>query len=150
MKTPASRIILPYLLILWLPACSQPLPEEKQLALTLERMEQAADNKQLTELMAYFHASFLGRKNMRKQELQSRVYFHFRTNPKVRVYLSNIVIKVEGADAEVSCHLLVTGSQQQIPDRGRLYRISSSWKKFADKWLVVAADWEDQLQELVN
>ena len=135
---------------IWLFACSEPLPAEKQIALVMEKMQAAADEKRLIDLMMPFHASFLGKQNMRKQDLQGRIFFHFRINPKVRVFVNNAEIQVDGEDAEVSCHLLVTGSQKQLPDRGRFYRVTSSWKKFDDEWMVVEAEWEDVVQDVIE
>jgi len=113
----------------------------------MEAIQAAADDKQLSDIMVHFHASFLGNRNMRKQQLQAYFYYHFRGNPTVRVYLSNTEISVEGEEAEVSCHILVTGSQKNLPDRGRLYQIQSSWKKIEGRWQVIDADWEDALNE---
>ena len=136
--------------LLLLTACSKPLPDEKQISMTMEKMQQAADNKRLAELMQYFHAGFKGRQNMPKRDLQARIYFHFRINPHVRVYVSNTDIQVNNNMARVSCHLLVTGAQQTLPQRGRLYRITSSWQKYGDEWQVTEANWEDVVEELVR
>lgn len=143
----------PYLFILFsllILACSQPEPAEKQIQQLIDKMQVAADERELASLMNHFHASFLGRNNMRKAQLQGLIYFHFRINPKVRVFISNTQITVTGEDAEVSCHLLVTGSQKYLPDRGRLFRVTSSLKKIDKQWKVVEAEWEDIIEETIE
>lgn len=126
-------------------ACSEPLPDEKQLRLAIQKMQQASDEKQLSPLMAHFADSFQGRHGMRKRDLQARIFFHFRINPRVRVFVSNTDIQVNGGQARVSCHLLVTGSQQTVPDRGRFYRVESDWQKQGDTWRVMKADWDEPI-----
>lgn len=133
-----------------LAACSKPLPDEKQIMLNMEQMQQAAEEKQLVDLMRYFHGSFRGRHNMPRQALQARIYFHFRINPRVRVFISNTEIQLDGNQAQVSCHMLVTGSHKLMPERGRLYRITSSWRKDEGQWRVYQADWDDAIEQLIQ
>ena len=144
----APGCLFALLAIISLAACSPPLPEEKRIAQSIVKMQQAADKRDLADVMQHIHPSFLGKKNMRKRQLQGHFYFHFQINPRIRVYISNLNIVVEGEDAEVSCHLLVTGSHTKIPDWGQLYRIRSGWKKFGKDWQVVEAEWEDVVEEL--
>lgn len=146
-----SRLIFLFVLLLsLLIACSKPMPDEQQISLAMDKMQQAADEKQLASLMQHFHDSFQGRHNMPKRDLQARIYFHFRTNPRVRIFVSNRDIQIEDNMASVSCHLLVTGGQKRMPDRGRLYRVISTWQKHGDTWQVMTAKWEDVVKELVN
>ena len=124
-------------------ACSKPLPDEKQIAAAIEQLQQATEKKQLRTVMQFFSDDFRGRHQMNKAALQARVYMHFRQNPRVTVYVSNVDIQMNKDQATVSCHLLVTGSQDVMPDKGRLYRIESAWRKDKGTWRIFKADWKD-------
>lgn len=131
-------------------ACSKPQSDEKQIASAIEQMQQVAEQKQLRPVMQYFTHDFQGKRQMNKAALQARIYFHFRQNPRVKVYVSNVDIQLDESQARVSCHLLVTGSQDVMPDKGRLYRVESSWRKDKGEWRIFQADWEDIIEQLVR
>ena len=131
-------------------ACSKPLPDEKQIRLAMAKIQLAADEKKLAQLMHYLHDGFTGKKRMSRRDFQALVFYHFQNYPRVRTYVSNIDIRIEQNVALVSCHLLVTASHKTIPERGRLYRIDSAWQKNGDKWQVKQADWGDVVEEWVR
>lgn len=147
---PCRHACLRVLLLSLLTACSEPASDEQRIADAMEQMQQAAGNKQLRSLMLFFHDGFRGKQKMNKADLQGRVFFHFRHNPRVRVYVSNTTIQVRDGHARVNCHLLVTGSQNVMPDKGRLYRVESDWRKEKGEWRVGGADWEDIVREFVR
>lgn len=131
-------------------ACSEPPSDEKLIASAIEQLQQAAEKKQLRSVMQYFTDDFQGKRQMNKAALRARIYFHFRHNPRVTVYVSNVDIQLDENQAQVSCHLLVTGSQDVMPDKGRLYLVTSSWRKEKSEWRIFQAEWEDIIQELVR
>ena len=133
-----------------LSACSKPLPDEKQIHNAIDQIQQASDNKKLAQLMQYFHKEFIGKQHMSRRDFQAHIFYHFQANPRVRSYVSNIDIRLEDNMALVSCHLLVTGSQKTLPDKGRLYRIDSAWQKQGGDWQIKQADWEDVVEDLVR
>lgn len=139
---------IPFLLLL--AACRPAPPAEKQIMMRIEQLQQLAEKKQLRSVMDFFSDDFQGPRDRNKAALQGRLFFHFRYNPTVRVYISNIDIQVnEDGQARVSCHFLATGSQDVMPDKGRLYRVESSWRKEDGAWRIYYADWEDAINELV-
>ena len=141
---------LSFLLLSVLIACSEPPSDEKLIASALEQLQQAAEKKQLRSVMRYFTDDFLGHQQMNKAGLQGYFYVHFRHNPRVTVYVSNVDIQLDEHQAWVSCHLLVTGSQHVMPDKGRLYLVTSSWRKDRGEWHVFRAEWEDAIEHLVR
>ena len=116
----------------------------------MAQMQQVAEQKQLRAVMRYFSDDFQGQRRMTKAALRAHIYIHFRHNPRIKVYVSNVDIQLNDKEAMVSCHLLVTGSQQTIPDKGRLYRVESSWRKDKDEWRVFRAAWEDAIEQLIR
>ena len=116
----------------------------------MEEIQLAAEARKLAQLMHYFHEGFKGKQNMSRRDFQARIFYHFQKYPRVRTYVSNIEIRIEQNVALVSCHLLVTGSQKTIPEKGRLYRIDSAWQKNGDRWQVKQADWGDVVEELAR
>lgn len=144
------RFSLIVLSLLLLGACSEPLPDERQIRNAMEAIQKAADEKKLAQIMQHFHGSFKGKQGMSRRDFQARIFYHFRINPRVRTYVSNVDIRIEQNVALVSCHLLVTGSKKTMPERGRLYRIDSAWEKSGNGWQVKQADWDDVVEELVR
>lgn len=131
-------------------ACSEPPSDEKLIASAMEQLQQATEQKKLRAVMQFYTDDFLGNGRMNKASLQARIYFHFRQNPRVTAYISNVDIQLDENLARVSCQLLVTGSQGVLPDKGRLYHIESSWRKEQSVWRVFRSEWEDIIQELAR
>lgn len=143
------RACLCLLASLLLFACSKPHSDEQQIASAIEQLQQATEQKQLGKVMQHFSDAFLGNRYLKKAALQARIYFHFRHNRRIKVYVSNIDIHLDEQQARVSCHLLLTGSQDIMPDKGRLYRIESGWRKDKGKWRIFQADWQDVIEQRV-
>lgn len=150
MKQIRFCIFIIFFNLILLSACSNPLPDEQQIRNAIDQIQRASDDKKLAQLMHYFHKEFIGRRHMSRRDFQAHIFYHFQANPRVRVYVSNIEIRIEEKMALVSCHILVTGSQKTLPNKGRLYRIDSAWQKQNGEWWVKQADWDDVVEELVR
>ena len=68
---------------------------------------------------------------------------HFRRHQHVLVYVHDVQIRIQGTTAEVSCHLLLAGREQVLPEQGKVLQVTSQWKKIDGDWWVMTASWQD-------
>jgi len=136
-----TRIIL---LLFFISACSEQSTTEK-IHVQIENMQQAINDKSLSDFMSYFYAGFIGNKKLSKPELRQLIYFHFRRNRNIETYKWQADITIENNIAEVEIFVIVTGSNESLPERARIYTIKTIWTKSDSSdelWLISKADWE--------
>ena len=128
--------------LLWA-GCSEPLPDEARIRQRIELMSTATANKDLSEVMAPIHEDFLGNERIRMANLKGLVFVHFRRHKHVHVFVHDVQVSVNGTTAEVSCHLVLAGREQVLPEQGRVLQVTSQWKKIDGDWWVMSARWQD-------
>lgn len=133
--------------------CSEPVDDELRIRQRIAEMEAATEAKQLGDVMEPVQKDFLGNKRIRKVNLKALVLLHFRRNKNVHVYINDLEVVLQGAEADVreakvTCNVVMAGRNQTLPDHARVLQVSSIWKKIEGDWFVVSASWKDPLRNL--
>ncbi len=129
-----------------LAACSEPASDETRLRQAIADMEKAAEARQTGPILDYLAEDFLGNQVYRKVNIRAMLLLQFRQNRHVHVYLRITELTIKGAQAQLTCQVILVGrGEKVIPERGRVLVIHSDWEKRDGEWRVVTAHWNDPL-----
>ena len=130
--------------VLLLAACKENLSVEQHIIANLRAMEEAAEQAEHFEFMAYVSASFSG-----QYASMDRRAFHrfmiFQLNQKRRLHAQFFPIRVQEVSeqqAPAQFGLLVTGGNGLLPDSGQFFNVKTNWVLEDGDWLLSTADWE--------
>jgi hypothetical protein len=127
-----------------LAACKENLSVEQHIIANLRAMEEAAEQAEHFEFMAYVSESFSG-----QYASMDRRAFHrfmlFQLNQKRRLHAQFFPIRVQEVSeqqASAQFGLLVTGGNGLLPDSGQFFNVKTNWVLEDGDWLLSTADWE--------
>lgn len=130
--------------VLLLAACKENLSVEQHIIANLRAMEDAAEQAEHFEFMAYVSASFNG-----QYASMDRRAFHrfmiFQLKQKRRLHAQFFPIRVQEVSeqqASAQFGLLVTGGNGLLPDSGQFFNVKTNWALEDGDWLLSTADWE--------
>jgi hypothetical protein len=130
--------------VLLLAACKENLSVEQHIIANLRAMEEAAEQGEHFEFMAYVSESFSG-----QYASMDRRAFHrfmiFQLNQKRRLHAQFFPIRVQEVSeqqASAQFGLLVTGGNGLLPDSGQFFNVKTNWVLEDGDWLLSTADWE--------
>lgn len=132
------------LAVLLLPACSKELSVEQHIISRLRAMEEAAEQGEHFEFMAYVAESFAGQYGSMDRRAFHR-FMIFQINQKRRLHAQFFPIRVQEQTEDLASaqfNLLVTGGAGLLPDSGQLFAVKTHWQLQSGEWLLTEADWE--------
>lgn len=136
-------LLVASLMMLVTVSCSEPVDDEARIRQRIDDMVKATEAKELGDVMAPVHQDFLGNERIRKANLKGLVFMHMRRHKNVHVFVNNLEVVLKGAEAEVTCNVVLAGRNQTLPEQARVLQVTSIWKKIEDDWFVVSASWRD-------
>lgn len=129
---------------LLLVACGSELSVEQQVIATLRNMEEAAEEGEHFEFIAYVADSFKGQQgSMDRREFHRFMIFQINQNRRLRAQFFPIYVQDLG-NGEASAHfrILVTGGAGMLPENGQLFEVNTEWISSGNDWMLNSADWE--------
>ena len=125
-------------------ACGSKETVEQQIIGVINEMEQSAEAGERGEFMDRVAADFSGQEGeVTRDQLNALILYQLNRHRRVQVQLFPIMVKPDGPDRAVAnMHVLLTGGPKRLPDRGRMYDVSSRWQLRDGDWLLVGARWK--------
>lgn len=128
-------------LLVALTGCSQS-PTEAALRETLDAMQDAAQSRSASGVMAHIDPTFAGQAEASSAtDLRRYLTGFFLTTQRVGITRPLTEIEIKGEFATVRSQFLVTGSQGFLPSEGRLIDVESAWRYSDGEWLLINASW---------
>lgn len=121
-------------------ACSTP-PDEVTIRGLIDSMQAAVEGKQASAFLEHVAAEYTDGYGQSRHDLKRMLLHQFLRNENIGVYLTGVEIRVEGIRAEANLTAGLTGGAGSLPERARLYRLSTRWRKTGDDWRVDYAEW---------
>ncbi len=137
------------LLIMVVSACSEKTVEQ-QIESQIVAMQQAISDKSLKDFMTHFAHDFMGNKMVTRQQLKQQIFFHFRRNRNIETYKVRAEVLLEQETVRAKIFVIVSGSNNKLPERGRVYTINSTWEQRDNSWVIITADWKDAVIDSVG
>ncbi len=132
------------LAVLLLAACSEDLSVEQHVITNLRAMEEAAEQGEHFDFMAYVSESFAGQyASMDRRAFHRFMIFQISQNRRLHAQFFPIRV-LELSEGQASAHfkLLVTGGSGLLPESGQLFDVKTRWLLEGGDWLLSEADWE--------
>jgi hypothetical protein len=137
-----KKLLFSIILIFVIISCTQ-TSSEQQISSQITKMQDALIDKSLPDFMQFFSSDFMGNNKISRGELRQLIFFHFQRNRSIQSYKWQADISVIGQLAEVELYIILSGSNKNLPERGKVYTIKSSWIKIKDNWIINSANWKD-------
>lgn len=132
------------LAVLLLAACSKELSVEQHIIGNLRAMEEAAEQGEHFDFMAYVSTSFTGQyASMDRRAFHRFMIFQINQNRRLQAQFFPIhVTELSAGQASAQFNLLVTGGSGFLPENGQFFAVKTHWQLQGDDWLLSEADWE--------
>ncbi len=126
-----------------LPGCKRD-PPEQALRKTIATMQAAAEAGDTDALFAPIAEDFAGSEAMDRQAFRRYVMVLRLRNAKVSVTLGPIDVKLYGDRASADFTAALAGGAGLLPERARVYSVSTGWRMEGSEWKLISARWDDQ------
>ena len=124
-------------ILVFLPACSEPLPDETRLRQAVAAMEKAVEAKQTGPILDYLAKDFLGNEMYHKANIRGILLLQFHQNRYIHVYLRIVELNIKDAQAHLQVQVILAGRDKKIiPEHARILVIDSDWLKRDGEWRV--------------
>lgn len=140
-KTGLNYVAAAMLLMAGVAGCGREAPEA-QLRQRFDAMQQAVEDKRVGDFMEGVSADFTGPAGMDRAALHNLVRARTFANARVGATTGPLEVRVEGDNATVSFHVLLTGgSGRLLPEEARTYNVTTAWRREEGDWRIYHAQW---------
>jgi hypothetical protein len=124
-------------------ACARD-PSEQALRDTLDALQTAGEERDVSDFMAHVAEDFVGNSSeYDRAGLERLLRMVSLRHQSIRVVKSGIEIEMHGDRAVVRMSILVTGgSGGLIPESGQLFDTESAWRFVDGEWMLGSATWK--------
>lgn len=124
-------------------ACSRTASPEEQVRIQLNRLVQAAADRDIAVLQDGLTMDFRGNQTLAKKQLVTLIATYLQQNRSVTVTTMNITIRLDNDRVISQFKLLLTGSDDVLPDRLRWLEVTLNWVNIENSWRIQSALWRD-------
>ena len=129
-------------LLTGLVGCSSETPEA-QLRQRFEAMQQAVEEKRVGDFMDGVSEEFVGSGGLDRAALHNLIRARTFANARVGATTGPLDVHVDGDNATVSFHVLLTGSRGRLlPEQARTYDVTTAWRREDGDWRIHHAQWD--------
>ena len=127
----------------FLSACSRSSPEQA-LRDTIAVMVQAVESRDAKALFGHVADDFTRDSGgLDRRQLRALLLGLFVRNQRIQVVTTVREVRIEGNRGRVRFNVLATGGAGLLPERGRLWDVSSAWRLDGGDWKIYNAEWSD-------
>jgi hypothetical protein len=119
--------------------------DEEAIRSNMQAMREALQNHDKDRFMKHVAASFRGQYLANRPALEQFVIQQLGNNEKIYIYLADTSIDIQDGIARVNFYAGTAGGPDQVPERGQLYKVWTSWEQFSGYWQLTNARWRPAL-----
>jgi len=123
-------------------ACTSPADDATQVRQGVKLLAMAIEQHERDTIMQRLDDDFRTREGLLPQDINRMLFVQFRQNKQIQVFLFDLDVNVMSSTADVQLEVLLLGSSQWLPERGRRYRVQMRWNKLDGEWLLLRLDWQ--------
>ena len=90
----------------------------------------------------YLSDDFVTTKSLNKSQFLFFINHHFKRNKNISIVMLDKNIIKNKTFFDVTFRVLLLGSNNMLPERGRVYQVASRWKKESGSWVISKLRWE--------
>jgi len=129
------------LLILLAAGCER-TDDETALRMAVDAMQAAIEARKADTFMQHIADDYQDAQGGDVKTLRRLLLFHFLRNRNISVYITGKKLELLGNLAEVSFNATLTGGENLMPERARIYTVKTRWRKQGGQWIIYHAAWE--------
>lgn len=137
------QIYVLFLFLSGLISCAK-MSDENALKQRINDLVQVIEAHDATEINGFLATDFMAGNNLNKDGFNLFVRYHLQRNKNISVVKANERININGAMADVTADVFITGASGWLPQHGQKYYIESRWKKEKDTWLIQRLRWQPE------
>ena len=127
----------------FLSACDRASPEQA-LRDTIAAMVQAVESRDAKALFDHVADDFTRDSGgLDRRQMRALLLGLLLRNRNIRIVTTVREVRIEGNRGRARLHLLATGGAGLLPERGRLWDVSSAWRREGGDWKLYNAEWTD-------
>lgn len=119
--------------------------DERVLRNNISSIREAITSHKPEQLMQHIDQAYKSSLHNNIKVLGDFVNLHLSRNRVIHLYLADIDIDIEGDTAKIIFFSGVAGGPDQIPERGRLFKVGTHWLKTDGQWKITQAKWRPAL-----
>jgi hypothetical protein len=119
--------------------------DEARLRQSLASLVEAVEDRSVRQVQKYLTDDFKTARYANTQQVKAFMLLHFRQNKVINVFTSDIQTSIQEEKADVIFNVLVTGSSNWLPERGRRFEVKSRWLKQDDDWKISRINWQEKV-----
>ena len=119
--------------------------DELALRSNITSMREAITSHKPEQLIQHIDSTYKSPAHKNFKALDTFVNYHLNNNRIIHLYLADIEIDIDGDKAKIIFYSGVAGGANQIPERGRLFKVGTRWLKTDGQWKVTQAKWRPAL-----
>lgn len=123
--------------------CSQSLTPEEQVRAELSRLVQAVTKQDIQILQNALTTDFRGNQLVTKNQMVGLAYTYFQQNRTVTATTIQVTVVVHNDQARTLFKVMLTGSEDVLPQRLRWLEVTLNWVKVEEQWKIQSAVWRD-------
>jgi len=93
------------------------------------------------EIINYLSDDFSVAKRFNKTQFLLFSRYHLKRNKNISISVIDKEIILNESYADVTANVLLLGSNEWLPERGKMYNIASRWKKERGGWVMSRLRW---------
>jgi len=138
------RLLVSIVLLLLQQGCGSP-PAEQAIRDTIDKIEQGLEDKSSRAVSSHLSESFTIDQRTDKKGARAMLAGYFLRYKTIELVLTNLEVTVNERDprraSSVSTAVLL-GAQNQLPERGQVYKLTAQWQLQGSDWLLVELSWQ--------
>ncbi|WP_147652703.1 nuclear transport factor 2 family protein [Vulcaniibacterium gelatinicum] len=140
---PTLRTLL-FAACLFAGACARPPPEEA-LRARVASLQAAVERRDARAVAEHLAADFIGPEGLDREGARRLAQASFLRYRDVGVGLGPMQVALREAHATVRFTAALTGGEGLLPERGRVYDVTTGWRVEDGEWMLVSAEWTQRL-----
>ncbi|NNG13911.1 MAG: hypothetical protein HKM22_01975 [Gammaproteobacteria bacterium] len=119
--------------------------DEKNIHSNMQAMRVAIQNHDKDGFMKHVAPGYRGQYHGSRPVLERFVIQQLSYNKKIYIYMADTSIEIKEGTARVIFYAGTAGGPDQVPERGQLYKVQTSWKQLSGHWQLTNARWRPAL-----
>ena len=111
----------------------------------IQSMREAIQNHDIHAFMKHVGSRYRGQSHGNRQSMERFVIQKLKANKKIYIYIADTDIEITDNIAKVIFYAGTAGGPDQIPERGQLFKVQTTWRENKGHWQLTNAKWRPAL-----
>jgi ketosteroid isomerase-like protein len=116
--------------------------DETALRMAVETMQAALESRKADTFLEHVADDYSDSNGGDIRALRKLLLFHFLKNKTIHVFITAQQYELQGNLAVITFNATLTGGENLIPERARIYTVRTRWRKQGGRWKIYRAAWE--------